>query len=141
MARTATRVAALLAAGAFAAAAAGRPSAVVPAARDGATELALGQVLEIALQAQAGSGHAWALEADGAPQLRRIERPGGRDAGAGGEPPRVGGATTQRWYFEAVGAGEATIRMRYQRPWLATPVRRAAFRVRVREGAPPPRAP
>ncbi|MCW5579743.1 MAG: hypothetical protein KIS72_00120 [Luteimonas sp.] len=47
-----------------------QPHMVVQAV-EGTTTLAVGQVLEIALEGSAGTGHAWELESDGAPQLQR----------------------------------------------------------------------
>lgn len=120
------------------------PSAPVPAvvapAADGPTVLRVGEVMEIALQGNASTGYQWTFEDDAAPVLRRAKpaslapavEAGTAAPAPPGPPPKPGSPTTQRWRFEAVEPGDATLRMRYHRPWETTgTVRRAEWKVRV----------
>jgi predicted secreted protein len=111
--------------------AADAPEVVAPAAQ-GPTVLAVGQVLEIALQGNAGTGYAWELVEDGAPRLVRAVPPPRQEDGAPADPPLVGAATTTlRWRFRAVEPGQARIRLVYRRPWEqgVAPLREAVFDV------------
>ncbi len=114
-----------------------RAAQAVVQATAGTTALAVGQVLEIALEGSAGTGYAWQLEADGSPQLRLVPVPPSPAAAEPDGPRRVGGPTAQRWHFLAERAGEATVKLSYRRSWEpGAPAREAVFGVVVSEAAP-----
>lgn len=108
----------------------------VQAVLDGETRIAVGQVLEVALEGSAGTGYAWQIVDDGAPwvtpQSARSPEAVAADPGA---PQVVGGAQVQRWRFRAAQPGEATLRFVQRRPWEqdVAPAREATYRVEVYE--------
>lgn len=114
-------------------------SHTVVQATEGTTALTVGQVLEIALEGNAGTGYAWELESDGAPQLRREPAPPALETTQADGPRMVGGSATQRWHFRAEQAGAATVKLVYRRPWeVGVPAaREAVFGVVVGEAAAP----
>ncbi|MBP6216680.1 MAG: protease inhibitor I42 family protein [Luteimonas sp.] len=113
----------------------GEPAPTVVQATGGTTTLAVGQVLEIALEGNAGTGYAWEFEADGAPQLQRAPAQPAPDAVQADGPRLVGGPTTQRWHFRAEQPGATTVKLVYRRPWEkdVAPAREASFAVVVDE--------
>ena len=108
------------------------PPRVAPSG-DGQARLKVGEVMEIALPANASTGYAWEFVQDGAPLLRRVPaNPAPRTRAADAAPPVVGAGTTQRWWFQAVAPGDTELQLIYRRPWEKTaPARRAVYRVRV----------
>jgi len=114
-------------------------SHTVVQATEGTTALAVGQVLEIALEGNAGTGYAWELESDGAPQLRREPAPPAPETTLADGPRMVGGSATQRWHFRAEQAGAVTVKLVYRRPWEAgvPAAREVVFGVVVGEAAAP----
>ena len=118
------------------------PVVVQPVA--GTTILAVGQVLEIALEGNASTGYAWEFVSDGAPQLQRVVRAAPvapANAAAATEGPRmVGSPSTSRWQFRATEPGETEVKLVYRRPWEKdrAPEREAAYKVVVQAAATTP---
>jgi predicted secreted protein len=125
----------------------GGPSGELRSVTDPATpvEAAVGDVVEIVLEANATTGFSWELAAQ--PETAVIRYIGGdyeardevvaEEGEEGDEPVVVGGAGVQRLRFQVVGAGAATVQLRYVQPWVDPPVPAAtsSYRVRV-SGAP-----
>ena len=88
--------------------------AVVQARADAANTLAVGQILEVALEGNAGTGYQWQVVEPGQPQLAAIAAPAEATTAA---PSRPGGPTLQRLRFRAEQPGQARLRLEYRRPW------------------------
>lgn len=80
----------------------------------------VGQVLEIALMANASTGYQWEFTSDGAPVLARTTGPA-TPPPMDTQPPMPGASSIARWWFRADKAGKATVRMVYRRPWESVP--------------------
>ena len=80
----------------------------------------VGQVLEIALMANASAGYQWEFTADGAPVLSRTTGPA-TPPPMDTQPPMPGAPSMARWWFRADQAGETTVRMVYRRSWETVP--------------------
>lgn len=117
----------LLAVLALTACATARPSAEAPeppVAADGLVRpdaqgratLAVGQVLEIALMANASTGYQWQVISDGAPSLVRTTGPA-TPPPMDTQPPMPGAPSLARWWFRAETPGEVRLRLEYRRPW------------------------
>ncbi|MCL7715482.1 protease inhibitor I42 family protein [Stenotrophomonas mori] len=110
------------------------PPADAPAtvqARAGALQvLRVGQVLDVALEGNAGTGYRWQVVEDGHPQLAALPAAAADDTAAA----MPGGATVQHLRFRAVQPGQARLRLEYRRPWEpAGPAARSAeYAVSVR---------
>lgn len=105
---------------------------LAPVTAQSETSLQLGQVMEIALEANPGTGYKWKLIENGQPQLLEIELPASAQTAT--EPPRLGAAQTMRLHLRAVRAGTCTVLLEYRRPWEtdAPPAATARYRVNVR---------
>ena len=99
---------------------------------EGPVSMRVGQVLEIALMANASTGYQWEFISDGAPVLGRTTgraTPPPMDT----QPPMPGASSIARWWFRADKPGEATVRMVYRRSWeTVPPVETVEYRVIVR---------
>jgi inhibitor of cysteine peptidase len=89
-----------------------RPPVVVGEA-SGPVRLQLGQLLEVRLPMQAGTGYSWAASSDSG-NLEFIDQ---TTLHPWGGVPTVGGAQTQLFIYRAIGPGEALLRFAYRRPW------------------------
>lgn len=85
---------------------------------DGAGPVALkaGQVLEIALMANASTGYQWQVVSDGAPALARTTGPA-TPPPMDTQPPMPGAPGIARWWFRAEQPGNVTVKLEYRRPW------------------------
>ena len=98
----------------------------------GPVSLRVGQVLEIALMANASTGYQWEFTADGAPVLARTAGPA-TPPPMDTQPPMPGAPSLARWGFRAEKPGEVTVRMVYRRSWeTVPPVEVVEYRVIVR---------
>ena len=89
--------------------------------KDGApVAMRVGQVLEIALMANASTGYQWEFTADGAPVLSRTTGPA-TPPPMDTQPPMPGASSIARWWFRADKAGDTTVRLVYRRPWETVP--------------------
>lgn len=82
----------------------------------GRATLAVGQVLEIALMANASTGYQWQVVSDGAPSLVRTTGPA-TPPPMDTQPPMPGAPSLARWWFRAERPGEVRLRLEYRRPW------------------------
>ncbi|MQP75460.1 hypothetical protein CQ393_06090 [Stenotrophomonas sp. MYb238] len=107
------------------------PPTIVHARADSANTLEVGQILEVALEGNAGTGYQWQVVESGQPQLAAIA-PSADTATAA--PARPGGPVLQRLRFRAEQPGQALLRLEYRRPWeRGEPAARTAdYRVDVR---------
>ena len=106
-----------------------RPPVVV-GENSGPVRLQMGQLLEVRLHVQAGTGYSWSVDADEADNLEVIDQ---STLHPWGEPPMMGGSQVQRFTFRAIGPGPGTLRFAYRRPWLGgvPPARTAEIDVTV----------
>jgi len=79
----------------------------------GPVRLEPGQLLEVRLPMQAGTGYSWAASGDGA-SLEFIDQ---TTLHPWGGAPSVGGTQTQMFIYRAIAPGEAVLRFAYRRPW------------------------
>lgn len=91
-----------------------RPPVVV-GPNGGPVNLQMGQLLEVRLPVQAGTGYSWSVDADQADNLEFIDQSTLQPWGA---PQLMGGSQVQRFTYRAIGPGPATLRFAYRRPWL-----------------------
>lgn len=89
--------------------------AVVVGENSGPVRLQMGQLLEVRLHVQAGTGYSWSADADDADNLEFIDQSTLQPWGA---PQMMGGSQVQRFTYRAIGPGSATLRFAYRRPWL-----------------------
>jgi len=89
-----------------------RPPVVV-GETSGPVRMELGQLLEVRLPMQAGTGYSWAASSDTG-TLEFIDQ---TTLHPWGGAPTVGGSQTQMFIYRAVGPGEAVLRFVYRRPW------------------------
>jgi predicted secreted protein len=74
--------------------------------------LQVGNILQIELPGQSGTGYLWLVEAAGAPYLKLISE---TTQTVGG--PRAGGPVMKVWRFKAAQPGSCEIKIAYFRPW------------------------
>ena len=86
----------------------------------GPVSMRVGQVLEIALMANASTGYQWEFISDGAPVLVRTTGPA-TPPPMDTPPPMPGSPSIARWWFRADKPGKATVRMVYRRAWETVP--------------------
>lgn len=99
---------------------------------DAPVTMRVGQVLEIALMANASTGYQWEFTSDGAPVLARTTGPA-TPPPMDTQPPMPGAPSLARWWFRAEKPGEVTVRMVYRRSWeTVPPVETVEYRVIVR---------
>lgn len=104
---------------------------------DAPVTMRVGQVLEVALMANASTGYQWEIVSDGAPVLARTTGPA-TPPPMDTQPPMPGAPSIARWWFRAETPGEATVRLEYRRPWeKVPPVEVAEYLVRVEQGTHP----
>ncbi|MEO6114574.1 MAG: protease inhibitor I42 family protein [Sphingomicrobium sp.] len=89
-----------------------RPPVVV-GEDSGPVRVELGQLLEVRLPMQAGTGYSWAASSDTG-NLEFIDQ---TTLHPWGGAPTVGGSQTQMFIYRAIGPGEAVLRFAYRRPW------------------------
>ncbi len=89
-----------------------RPPVVV-GENSGPVRLEFGQLLEVRLPMQAGTGYSWAASGDGA-NLEFIDQ---TTLHPWGGASSVGGTQTQMFIYRAIAPGEAMLRFAYRRPW------------------------
>ena len=89
-----------------------RPPVVVGES-SGPVRLEIGQLLEVRLPMQAGTGYSWAASGDSS-ALEFIDEV---TLNPFGGAPTVGGSQTQMFIYRAIGPGEARLRFAYRRPW------------------------
>jgi inhibitor of cysteine peptidase len=80
----------------------------------------VGQVLEIALTANASTGYQWEFASDGSPVLAKTTGPA-TPPPMDTQPPMPGAPSIARWWFRAEKPGEARVRMVYRRSWETVP--------------------
>ena len=79
----------------------------------GPVSVQMGQLLEVRLPMQAGTGYSWAASSDTG-NLEFIDQ---STLHPWGGAPTVGGSQTQMFIYRAIGPGEVTLRFVYRRPW------------------------
>ena len=79
----------------------------------GPVSVQMGQLLEVRLPMQAGTGYSWAASSDTG-MLEFIDQ---TTLHPWGGAPTVGGSQTQMFTYRAIGPGEVTLRFVYRRPW------------------------
>jgi inhibitor of cysteine peptidase len=87
---------------------------------DAPVTMRVGQVLEIALTANASTGYQWEFASDGSPVLAKTTGPA-TPPPMDTQPPMPGAPSIARWWFRAEKPGEATVRMVYRRSWETVP--------------------
>lgn len=108
-----------------------RPVVTVPEYTDPGTPIraSAGSVFVLVLESNRTTGYRWELvsPAEGA-AVKMIS-----SDYVATPPQRIGSGGREHWRFEAVAAGEASIRLRYRRPWEESkpPAREAEFKVTV----------
>ena len=90
-----------------------RPPVVVDGT-SGPARLQLGQLIEVRLPVQAGTGYSWFAD-DTSSKLEYIDE---SKYHPWGEPQLMGGKQTQMFIYRAIAPGAATLRFAYRRPWL-----------------------
>ena len=85
----------------------------------------MGERFVIALEANPATGYQWAADFE-TDRLRLVDR-SVRPASASQAPP--GAPKTEEFTFEALAAGETSIRLEYRRPWEDEPAEVLDFRV------------
>lgn len=89
-----------------------RPPVVV-GETSGSVRLQTGQLLEVRLPMQAGTGYSWAASSD----TGNIEFIDQTTLHPWGGAPTVGGSQTQMFIYRAIEPGKAVLRFAYRRPW------------------------
>lgn len=92
-------------------------------------ELQRGRSLEISLEANPTTGYGWEVEGVDKRVLRQVG-----EVEFTPESNRIGAPGVQILHFEAVGAGQTTLRLVYRRPWEkeAKPLKTYSIQVVVR---------
>jgi predicted secreted protein len=108
------------------------PDAVVITAADAGKTVALvvGERLTVKLDAQSGTGFAWAPDATSTSLLALLGTTHGRAA-------MPGSAESQNLTFVARSAGEGNLKLAYRRPWEKDAAAGKGFSVAVRIGTKP----
>lgn len=104
---------------------------VVVGENSGAVRLELGQLLEVRLPVQGGTGYSWAVDADAADNLEFVIQTTLHPLG---EPRRMGSSQTQMFIFRATRRGDGQLRFAYRQPWevRVRPARTVEMQVSVR---------
>ena len=97
----------------------------------GSVRLELGQLLEVRLPVQGGTGFSWSADSDAADNLELVTQTTLHPLG---EPRRMGSSQTQLFIFRATGRGEGLVRFAYRQPWerRVPPAKTVDQRVTVR---------
>ena len=77
-------------------------------------QLQLGQLLEVRLPVQGGTGYSWSVDADAADNLELVTQTTLHPMGEG---RRMGSGQTQMFIFRATSGGQGLLRFAYRRPW------------------------
>ena len=93
--------------------------------------LELGQLLEVRLPVQGGTGYSWAVDTDAADSVELVTQTTLHPIG---EPRRMGSSQTQLFIFRAVSRGDGVLRFAYRQPWerRVPPAKTVEQRVMVR---------
>lgn len=93
--------------------------AVAPAAAGGPLAMRVGDVHELTLPGNPGTGYQWEYDAEGSvnPDLVSVTAAGYRPAEGG----RVGAPSDFVFRIRAEAPGKASLRFRYRRPWESVP--------------------
>ena len=86
---------------------------VVVGDNSGPVRLELGQLLEVRLPVQGGTGYSWSADTD-ADNLELVTQTTLHPVGEG---RRMGSSQTQLFIFRAIGRGDGTLRFAYRQPW------------------------
>jgi predicted secreted protein len=91
-------------------------------------EIALkeGDILQIELPAQGGTGYSWFFEANGAPHLQLMS-----ESSRAVSAPRPGSPVMQVWRFKAEKPGITRIKMAYYRSWEGAGTAKNHFLLRL----------
>jgi len=110
-----------------------KPMTVGEADQDKTIRVAVGDEVEVRLEAQFGTGYALALSKVDDAIVRKVGEPTVDRSGEG----RAGSKETQVFRFQAKAAGETVLELVYARSWAKDepPLRR--FRVKLQVSAPP----
>lgn len=87
---------------------------VVVGENSGPVNLQLGQLLQVRLPVQAGTGYSWSAAPDLSPNLEFV---GQHTLHPFGQPGVMGGSQTQMFTYRAIRRGSADLRFAYSRPW------------------------
>ena len=104
---------------------------IVVGENSGPVRLELGQLLEVRLPVQGGTGYSWSVDADAADNVELVTQTTLHPLG---EPRRMGGSQTQLFIFRGIGRGEGLLRFAYRQPWerRVPPAKMVEQRVSVR---------
>ena len=93
--------------------------------------LELGQLLEVRLPVQGGTGYSWSVDADAADNVELVTQTTLHPIGEG---RRMGSSQTQLFIFRAIARGQGVLRFAYRRPWeqRVAPARTVELQVSVR---------
>ena len=95
-----------------------KPVELTAATSGGATQLQVGQKLQITLEANPTTGYSWVDKSDfGDGVLAAIGEPKYTASESGGSSPVVGAGGSTLFVYEAKQAGEAQVKLEYVRPW------------------------
>ena len=97
----------------------------------GPVRLELGQLLEVRLPLQGGTGYSWSADTDAADNVELVTLTTLHPLG---ESRRMGSSQTQLFIFRAIGRGEGVLRFAYRQPWerRVPPAKMVEQRVTVR---------
>ena len=87
---------------------------VVVGENGGPVRLELGQLLEVRLPIQGGTGYSWSVDMDASDNLELVTQTTLHPLG---EPRRMGSSQTQLFIFRASSRGEGVLRFAYRQPW------------------------
>ena len=104
---------------------------VVVGETSGSVRLELGQLLQVRLPVQGGTGYSWIADTDAADNLELVTQTTLHPLG---EPRRMGSSQTQMFIFRAISRGEGVLRFAYRQPWerRVPPAKSVEMRVSVR---------
>ena len=104
---------------------------VVVGDNSGPVRLELGQLLEVRLPVQGGTGYSWSADTDAADNLEMVTQTTLHPLGEG---RRMGSSQTQMFIFRGVARGEGVLRFAYRQPWerRVAPAKTVEMRVSVR---------
>ena len=80
----------------------------------GSVELQLGQLLEVRLPVQGGTGYSWSVDSDAADNVELLTQTTLHPIGEG---RRMGSGQTQLFIFRGITRGEGVLRFSYRQPW------------------------
>lgn len=87
---------------------------VVVGEDSGPAQLEVGQLLEVRLPMQAGTGYSWTPASGLSPNIELVTQVTLHPLGA---QAMVGGSQTQMFIYRAIAPGEVTLTFGYRRPW------------------------